>query len=181
MMAGVINHLWQSSAFAVVALLLALGFRRHSAQVRYRIWLAASLKFLIPFSAAMLVGGTYEWRTAPEPAPPVSTAIVRIAAPAGSAMPAAPAAPGEWLPLLLAALWFAGCAAVTARWWTRCREVRAAIDRATVLPIAAPVTVLSSPARLEPGVFGVLRPVLLLPDGLLERFTPAQFQAILMH
>jgi uncharacterized protein (TIGR03435 family) len=41
--------------------------------------------------------------------------------------------------------------------------------------------VLSSPARLEPGVFGVFRPFLLLPDCLSEHLTPEQFKAIVAH
>jgi uncharacterized protein (TIGR03435 family) len=41
--------------------------------------------------------------------------------------------------------------------------------------------VLSSPARLEPGVVGVMRPVLLLPEGIAECLTPAQLEAILAH
>jgi hypothetical protein len=36
------NHLWQSTLFAIVAALLALGLRRHRAEVRYWLWLAAS-------------------------------------------------------------------------------------------------------------------------------------------
>jgi hypothetical protein len=37
------------------------------------------------------------------------------------------------------------------------------------------------PARLEPGVFGIFRSVLLVPEGIAERLTPEQFQAILAH
>ena len=33
----------------------------------------------------------------------------------------------------------------------------------------------------EPGVFGVFRPVLLLPEGIIEKLTAAQLQAILAH
>jgi len=43
------NHLWQSTVFAAVAGLLALALRNNRAQVRYWLWLAASVKFLIPF------------------------------------------------------------------------------------------------------------------------------------
>src|SRR5262249_17254384 len=42
-------------------------------------------------------------------------------------------------------------------------------------------SVLSSPAMLEPGVFGILRPVLLLPEGIAEHLAPAHLQAILAH
>jgi hypothetical protein len=39
-----INHLWQSTMFAMVAALLTLAFRRNRAQVRYWLWLSASFK-----------------------------------------------------------------------------------------------------------------------------------------
>ncbi len=35
--------------------------------------------------------------------------------------------------------------------------------------------------RLEPGVFGILRPVLLLPEGITDRLTPAQLEAVIAH
>ena len=44
------NHPWQSTLFAVVAVLLTLVLSRNRAQTRYWLWLAASFKFLIPFS-----------------------------------------------------------------------------------------------------------------------------------
>ncbi len=40
---------------------------------------------------------------------------------------------------------------------------------------------MSSPARLEPGVFRVFRPILLLPEGITSHLTPAQFEAIVAH
>jgi uncharacterized protein (TIGR03435 family) len=41
--------------------------------------------------------------------------------------------------------------------------------------------VLCSRARLEPGVFGIRKPVLLLPEGITERLTPDQLEAVLAH
>ena len=41
--------------------------------------------------------------------------------------------------------------------------------------------VVSTAARLEPGVFGIFRPVLLLPEGIAYRLTRDQLQAILAH
>jgi hypothetical protein len=37
------------------------------------------------------------------------------------------------------------------------------------------------PARFEPGVFGIFRPVLLLPEDIARRLSPAQLQAVLAH
>ncbi len=53
----VANHLWQSTLFAAALGLLSLAFRRHRAKVRYALWLAASVKFLIPFAILVSLGG----------------------------------------------------------------------------------------------------------------------------
>ena len=50
------SHLWQSTIFAGVAALLTLAFRVNRAQVRYWLWIGASLKFLIPFALLTSVG-----------------------------------------------------------------------------------------------------------------------------
>ena len=49
-MNGIFNHLWQSSAFTAIVGLAAWALRRNSPRARYWLWLAASLKFLVPFS-----------------------------------------------------------------------------------------------------------------------------------
>jgi uncharacterized protein (TIGR03435 family) len=59
--------------------------------------------------------------------------------------------------------------------------MRMALHNASPLPIEAPIPVMSSPTRLEPGVLGVFRPVLLLPDGIADRLTTEQFRALLAH
>jgi bla regulator protein blaR1 len=51
------NHLWQSTLFAGIAGLPTLLLRNNRAHARYCLWLAASAKFLVPFSLLMLVGG----------------------------------------------------------------------------------------------------------------------------
>ena len=48
MLAVLTAHLWQSTWFALAAALFTLAFRGHRAQVRYALWLAASIKFLVP-------------------------------------------------------------------------------------------------------------------------------------
>jgi bla regulator protein BlaR1 len=50
----VTNHLWESTLFAGVVGLLTLVLRKNAARVRHALWLAASVKFLIPCS--LLVG-----------------------------------------------------------------------------------------------------------------------------
>lgn len=58
---GLGNHLWQSTFFAVIAGLLTLLLRKNQARTRYWLWLAASAKFLIPFSFLAGVGSHIAW------------------------------------------------------------------------------------------------------------------------
>ena len=57
------NHLWQSTLFAAATALLALAFHRYQARVRCWLWLAASIKFLIPFAVLAAIGSQVSWRT----------------------------------------------------------------------------------------------------------------------
>ena len=59
---GLADHLWQSTLVALVAALLTLALRNHDARARYWLWLAASLKFLVPFSLLVGIGSHFAWR-----------------------------------------------------------------------------------------------------------------------
>src|SRR5215469_15584345 len=59
------NHLWQSTVFAGAMWALALILRQNRAAVRYWLWLAASVKFLLPFSLLVSTGTELARRTAP--------------------------------------------------------------------------------------------------------------------
>jgi hypothetical protein len=53
------DHLWQSTLLALVAGLLTLLLQRNHARARYWLWLAASLKFLVPFSWLVAIGSRF--------------------------------------------------------------------------------------------------------------------------
>src|ERR1051325_5870304 len=59
------NHLWQSTLFVIIAGLLTLFLRKNHARVRYWVWLAASLKFLIPFTLLSWIGSRLAWAHVP--------------------------------------------------------------------------------------------------------------------
>ena len=84
-------------------------------------------------------------------------------------------------PKVIGVLWFCGRAGVLFVWCVRWQRIRAALRAGSPLPLEVPIRVISSPTLLEPGLFGIFRPVLLLPDGIADRFDAAQFQAILAH
>ncbi len=179
---NLLNHLWQSTLFAAAAGLLTLALRKNRAPVRYWLWFAASVKFLIPFSLLVTIGSQFEWRAAPAAAPAQFFSVVNeisqpIALPAQLPRPAKePEAP-----TVLLGLWLCGVSVVAYAWARQWLRVRAALRVASPLHLTLPIRAMSSPARLEPGVFGVFRPVLLLPEGITDRLTPSQWNAILAH
>ena len=185
------NHLWQSTALVFVAWLLALALRKNQARTRYWVWLSASLKFLLPFSLLADVGTRIgSIIAAPMARPAFSSAmqqIVQITQPfpqASSTFMAAPAVTlheRNLLSVALLTLWAIGSLVVTASWIRRWQQVRAAVKTASPRSLSTDVPVLSSPSLLEPGVFGIWRPVLLLPEGIATRLTEEQLNAILAH
>jgi bla regulator protein BlaR1 len=178
------NHLWQSTLFASVMGLLTLMLRRNRAAVRHGLWLAASVKFLIPFSVLTGLGSQVEWRKAPLVAEPRLHVAEQISEP--FTILASPArlldkAPSSQFPAFLLSVWLCGFAANGLAWWRRWLRVHAAWKAASPLPLNLPIPARLSSARLEPGVFGVFRPFLLLPEGLSEHLNQAQFEAIVAH
>jgi bla regulator protein BlaR1 len=199
------NHLWQSTVFAAAAGLLTLTLRRNHARARYWLWLAASVKFLIPFSLLVNLGSLLSWSHASTAvkAPlyfvieEVSQPFRQSASPAISPSTSAVLAPGllHWFPAALLTLWLCGFVAVLFTWCVRWRRVDAAMREAALLlegrevnalrqlePIAGkPIEIVLSRSSLEPGIFGIAHPVLIWPDGISEHLDDAHLEAILAH
>jgi beta-lactamase regulating signal transducer with metallopeptidase domain len=179
------NHLWQSTLFAVAAGLLTVAFRKNHAQVRYWLWFSASFKFLVPFSLLLSLGSHLKWAAAAKTiaADTVSFTIVQMAEPFPGASAFVPSAHStvNWVPLAIFGVWLCGFAAIALtliRGWI---GVRLAVRCSSPMDIPAPVEIRSSPGLLEPGVVGLFSPVLLLPEGIVERLTPSQLEAVLVH
>jgi beta-lactamase regulating signal transducer with metallopeptidase domain len=192
MIGAIFDHLWQSTVLALAAGLLTLALRKAGAPVRFGVWLAASLKFLLPFAALAALGG---W-LAPEVRPPTDATPGAIliaqavqpfsqphaAAPAIQALsPEAHPAPHLDWALVLAAIWTLGCIAVLATWMIRWSRVRRAVRQATPLALPGPMPVLASSWTREPGLVGLVRPVLLVPDTLPDHLSRAEIEALVAH
>lgn len=182
--AALANHLWQSTVFALVAVLLAFVLRDNRAETRHWLWLAASLKFLIPFSLLIAMGSEIHW---PSAAPVVhstfSTAVQQIQQPFASpkVLSTQTRPVTNITPTIVLAIWLTGFAVALLSWARSWLRIRSVVRRARPLEMQAPVQVLSSESPLEPGVFGIFRPVLLLPAGIADRLEPSHLQAILVH
>ena len=195
---GFANHLWQSSVFALAVWLLTLALRRNQARIRYVLWMLASLKFLLPFSLLVSIGELIRWRGtaavatpgfAPfvedmaNPFPPANVAATPWSTQTSHALSALGATGdhhANWF-LLLVGIWACGTLLILGRWISLWWQLRVATRSAKVMTIAAEIPVLSLETQIEPGIFGIFRPVLLLPAGITERLTPAQLGAIVAH
>jgi len=210
---GLGNHLWQSTLCLVIAGLLTLVLRKNHAQARYGLWLAASVKFLVPFSLLVALG-THLAPPKPRPAASASgfyLVMEEVSRPFSQAAPGSQRAtesrrPWEeglryqWvrmLPAGIAGLWLCGFLGVLGLWCMRWRRMTKVSRKATPLRqgrevialrraerltgTRAPIELLLSTTPLEPGVFGIKKPVLLWPQGISERLDNAQLEAILMH
>ena len=198
------NHLWQSTLFAAAAALLTLVLRHNPAGVRHWVWMAASLKFLVPFSWFVALGNHLAWRS---PVTATTTALYytveeisrpftqSMMAPAKGALPSASST--HLLPLVLIAIWLGGFLAVLCGWCVRWRRISAEVHRATLLVqgrefdallrmqpdagITRLVELRLSQSTLEPGIFGIVRPVLLWPEGISQQLDDSQLQAVIAH
>jgi uncharacterized protein (TIGR03435 family) len=201
---AVANHIWQSTLVALAAGLLTLAFRSYRARARYLMWLAASLKFLVPFSVLVALGRSIAWLH-PESEKPTLYYIEEIAQPfapsqlpvAPHIVPTSPASLWPHVPPVLLVLWFIGFAGVLVLWTIRWRRIAAAIHSAERVSdsrevrmlrrierlggIRNPISVLLSRTPLEPGVFGIARPVLIWPEGISHRLEDAHLEAVLAH
>lgn len=183
-MSALFDHLWQSTLFAAALGLLTLAFRRNAAAVRYGLWFAASVKFLVPFSALMAVGGFLFRPFAPAySAPPVLYRMAAVAQPFSDAHSAVavPAAPALHITALLLGLWACGFAMLSGLWLIRWARLNAMVRAAREISPAPPITVKVSAGLLEPGLVGIWRPVLLLPEGIAQRLSPREMDAIEAH
>jgi bla regulator protein blaR1 len=203
-LSDVVAHLWQSTLFAAVVGLATLLLRRNHAAIRHSLWLAASIKFLVPFAALAALGATFGPRFhAPER---VFEVVFVQHAGGPDVMPlwtqiAPRPVPVKALPPLFVAgagaVWLCGLAIIVAIWCIRWRRIAAIARRSSTLAagrevdalrkieqrlgVVTPIRMLTSDSSIEPGVFGFLRPILLWPRAIGDRLDDEQLATILAH
>jgi uncharacterized protein (TIGR03435 family) len=203
------DHLWQSTACAAVLALMVLACRGAGAHVRHWLWLAASVKFLIPFASIIAAGSALGWRSELGAVPDLTIAVATVSQPFtspgvdlvrladASGGVAAGSGAGESVALALLAIWAVGSAVVAgvwlARWRRVARTVRVSAFARDGREVAAlrrlcqdaglrrEIPLVLSDAAMEPGVFGIARPVLLWPRRISERLGDAQVEAVIAH
>ena len=200
------NHLWQSTVFAGIVCLLTLFLRSNRPSLRYALWTAASVKFLVPFS--LFVGlGTIFSETLPLSTEPHTSVFSALEAanqpfdlhtiPSSDGQPSMTRPPTALLSEFLFAVWIAGAVAFLLVWYLRSREVASVLRQgesadggheAEILHSLQSewkqhrqIAVVCSPEMIEPGIFGIVRPILLWPTQLTEQLEDQHVRAILAH
>ncbi len=203
--AAMANHLWQSTLFAVLAAILTLAFKKNQARIRHSLWLAASLKFLVPFSLLISLGSRLaSSRFSLSGRRGLFSAVEGLSQPFTFVVvaPVNHATTGAYLltlaPRLIAAMWLCGFVTVLILWSVRWRRVAAVVHRSTpaeqgrevealrqldkIGGVRRPMTfLLSRESAMEPGIFGIFRPVLLWPATFSEHLQDSHLRAILAH
>jgi beta-lactamase regulating signal transducer with metallopeptidase domain len=192
-----------------VCALATLALRNNRAQVRYALWLAASVKFLIPFAALSSLGRALGHRLLPPDAGHRFTIVLELVAHpiTRTVVPPAPRVPGlgetagstigAVIPSAILATWIVGSLLLIARWVAQSYRLTRVARRAMVMADGREVTilrrledrrgvrrrviVLESDSSMEPGVFGWFRPRLLWPRGISAHLDDSQIEAILAH
>ena len=137
------DHLWQSTVVLLVCALLTLAVRRNRAQVRYALWLAASMKFLIPFAALVAIGRLVPWPRTPSQPDALTSFVQTVGVPFSTdTMSTTAAIAGAshdthslleyTLPVLLA-LWALGSTMLLVVWIGRWRRVASIVRHASPL------------------------------------------------
>jgi uncharacterized protein (TIGR03435 family) len=195
--AALVNHLWQSTLVMLVAWLLTQVLKRNQARTRYWIWMAASLKLLLPFSLLAAAG---DWlRPAcvpPIESPHLASAMVKLAHPFSASpqspesftitfsQPAAVAlAPHHGSPLAetLVLLWLCGWLFLLLRWSCDWWAIRTTLRSASRVSLPMDVPVFLTSRMIGPATVGILRPVLLLPEKIVNQLPAPQLRSILAH
>src|SRR5262249_10271593 len=147
-----------------------LGLKENRAALRHRLWLIASIKFLIPFSLLTTLGSYFPWErsfTTPSAVPVIiktidgpfmhaETSVEELDAPspAASLQPSASleSTLGEnWIPVVLVSLWTCGFAGSLLWWLIGWNRLRSTLRSATLMSLDFPIPVMTSSAKLEPG------------------------------
>jgi uncharacterized protein (TIGR03435 family) len=103
------------------------------------------------------------------------------------------------VPGILMGVWLCGFVAVLLRWWMRWRHVAAVLRAGQPLVVGRevemlrrlqqheiggmrrPIDMVETSGSLEPGIFGIARPVLMWPEGISAKLDDAHLQAVLTH
>jgi beta-lactamase regulating signal transducer with metallopeptidase domain len=82
---------------------------------------------------------------------------------------------------IVVAIWAVGVAIACLRWFVQWRSIRSTLAFAPRVDIDLPVPAFATSDEMTPGVFGIFRPVVILPRAVLQQLGSDQLQTVLAH
>lgn len=197
--------LWQSSL--LIAVVFAFDFflaKKIRASVRYALWMVVLVKLLLPPTLALPTSATWWlWRPAPVVETPIfknDTVTTDETAPSDNfvpqtipmVVPPPPKLNGEAWTLLASAVASTGLLLWLVFRWTRvARKVSRSIkseaftesleETRQLAGLHGQIRLRLIDDTLSPAVYGLFRPVILLPLALMEKLSSQQLRAVLLH
>ncbi|MGI8837964.1 MAG: TonB family protein [Pyrinomonadaceae bacterium] len=202
------DHLWQTTLFALVVFGACVAVRRGPARLRHNLWLICSVKFLIPAALFVFVFqqidiSSVSFFQAAQSSPPNSfvkgisdpalTLALNIEVIATSPGPISRSEIYNALTLI----WLAGCGAVVLVWGIRRRKFLSALKQSRrvrngrewqalqraqkSLGLKSDVGLQVLPLQIEPGVWRVRRPVVVLPETIGNHLDDGELEVIMLH
>jgi TonB family protein len=203
------DHLWQTTLFAIFVLAASLALKNGPARIRHRLWLLASAKFILP--AAFLVflpqqtgfdslsflipfSGTLQnaelVRGLTEPASNIALHYeFNVFANATEGH--------NRIYYALTGVWLSGVTLLLATWGIRRRKFMRSLSQGqarhsgrewellqraqTSLSLKGNIALVISPLKIEPAVFRVWRPVVVLPESIAYELDDEELQTIMLH
>lgn len=195
------NHLWQATLFCAVAFAAILLLRRGSARARYWVWLMASLKFVLPsvlvIAAIERLGVNLNFFGSQSAIVADSSSQIAIFDIADTSASPQPSRVHNEFYCALTFIWLAGFLFFIGRWcWKRLefsralragrvafsgREVEALRRVSSWLGTKRDIRLILAPGIIEPGVWRILRPVVVLPQDISAHLSEAELESVMMH
>jgi beta-lactamase regulating signal transducer with metallopeptidase domain len=195
--------LWQSSLLIVIIFALdVVSARKIRPAIRHALWMVVLLKLLLPPTLALPTGvAWWLWPAKPALTPVINSETVTYdttTLPENSVVPSVAIAPppprlgaDSWAMLASSAISAGLLCWLAFKWLSvgrNARMAKVASEFENLLGEAQQLADLRGPTRLRliddeqsPAVYGLFRPVILLPRTLAERLSGKQLRAVLLH
>ncbi len=192
MIPALVRHVIESTVFAAIVALFPFLMRKRGAVARHAVWFLAAFKFAVPvalFSAAGVELGSFF--------PVRRTLFAGSTVMSASFLPASPASISAgtegWISTLFLAVWLGGAAVMLAIWFRGFfaaqgpsvpvldSEIESLARVQRQIGLRRKIAICSLRSQVEPGIRGVWRLTITLPEGLSSLLAPREFEAVLLH
>jgi bla regulator protein blaR1 len=202
------DHLWQTTLFVLVVMVASFALRRGPARLRHNFWLLASMKFIVPAALFVFfvqqagIGSLPLFRSARQGEE--NSLLVTGATQPVSALfnyeltvVASSVSNHQEVYLALSVVWLAGCAMLLFVWGIRRwkfwrslklgrrlqtgREWQVLARAREILHLKGDVGLVISPLKIEPAVWRVWRPVVVMPESIANQLDDEELEAIMLH